>query len=446
MPFDIVALDEEIDAEAEAIRDYTSSDDELAAEFRADLTSLHESKTSAELKTALSDRAHPGALPTERWDEADSLIETFGPIDGWDVYEEMVDWAIHTLDGVLTVGIDGSGIILDNEFTAPIGMVQAAHVHHWHRDDGVSGRELETELLSPDQLTDLTDDNVEYVKDSEVNHARYELEAQMAVEWIERAARLTGRAELAGDEQVPPPGGTDGWTPEHIDPETEGAGGEYGPLPVVFYDGPLTVGFAKVMDPATQQRYIEAITEVLAASAYYRIPVVGYVSGAKSLDLANMTRWATDRLLEHESVPRDAAILADAMDVWGDRTIPFVAQRDEVVSQLQTTYQGREYDFSEGVVFSYFDAPEGDAIDRVELPRWTLEGERDHVFEHVFRAVRAETAGGRGLPQMLISADKDAVLDAGDKKEFRRIILQASKEKDLGIEWRPKAYLKQTRR
>lgn len=445
MPFDVIALDEDLDEQADAIRRYTGSDDELATQFRADLVSLHESKSKSELEAALSSRARPGALPSEQWDEADGVIQRFGPIEGWDVYEEMVDWAIHTLDGVLTVGIDGSGLFLENEFTAPIGMVQAAHVHHWHREDGVSGRELESRLLPPDQLTALTDDNVEYIKDSEANHARYELEAELAVEWIERAARLTGRAELAGTDEVPPPEGTDGWTADHITPERAGADGEYGPLPVIFYDGPLTVGFTRVMDSSTQRRYIDAITTVLAASSYYRIPVVGYVSGAKSLDLANMTRWATDRQLNQESVPEDGAILADAMDVWGDRTIPFIAQRDEVVGKLQTTFEGREYDFSESVLFSYFDAPEGDAIDRVEMPRWTLTDDKA-IFEHVFQTVRAEAAGGRGLPQMLISADKDAVLDAGDKKEFRRIILQASKEKDLGIEWRPKAYLKQTRR
>ena len=83
----------ELDANIGAIRDHLRDDDDLLDRYRRVLTALPERWTSAGICDRLESVAHPGALPSNTFDEVDSLVQDHPDSEQWASHEAVNDWA-----------------------------------------------------------------------------------------------------------------------------------------------------------------------------------------------------------------------------------------------------------------------------------------------------------------------------------------------------------------
>jgi hypothetical protein len=423
MPFDKGAVASALDARADTIRSYLEDDDDLVDRYQEAFRRLPAMGDAETLRADLSSASYPGALPIDAFDEADSLIERHTVSDRWTSHEAVNDWARDLLMDVPMLAVDGSEIPPTTQFNIPLAYVQAAWCLNHHSPEGRLERGREGRLLGPQEVTRSAggegDDEYRYVERSLVGLARYEHEAELLVDRIERL----GEQFEAGDLER---------------------------RPVVFYDGPLVASFANPKRPAVRDRYLSAISRLIAASQHHDIPLVGYVAGTNAVELAKMTRLLRREEFGDDRTLPDARVLSGMMSPWGDSTIPFLCRRDGSVDALTTTYRGVDYDFGEDIHFSYLKVPPGAGLDRLEFPGWLLreDGPSGHgsLYEYTLSVVRAEAGIGRGYPEILQQVDTDAVLDQGDRQQFLRLLQGWAEENDIPLEWDAKALSKEMRR
>jgi hypothetical protein len=226
--------------------------------------------------------------------------------------------------------------------------------------------------------------------------------------------------------------------------------GELESPPIVCYDGPLVVSFANPLRPEARDRYLEAMSRILAASQHNEVPLVGYVAGTNANELTKMTRLLMQEEFGGDRIVPDARILSEMMSPWGDVTVPFVCRRDGSVDALETTYEDRDFAFGRDVHFSYLKVPPGAGLDRLEFPGWMLRRDGpegyETLYDYVITMVRAEAGVGRGYPEVLQQADTDAVLDQRDRNEFLRLLQNWAEANDVPLEWNAKALSKELRR
>ncbi len=423
MAFDKAEVAAALDDNVDVIRSYLEEDDDLVERYQDAFRRLPEMGDASEIRSDLSSSSYPGALPTDRFDSADSLVIRHETSDEWDSHEAVNDWARDLLMDVPMLAVDGSEIPPTTQFNVPLAYVQAAWCLNHHSPEGKLERGREGQLLGPMDVTRSGGDNGDaeyrFVDSSLVGLERYEHEASLLVEQIEDISAKYERGEIER-------------------------------RPVVLYDGPLVASFANPKRPAVRDRYLSAISRLLAASQHHRIPIVGYVAGTNAVELSKMTRLLLqDELGADRTIP-DARVLAGMMSPWGDSTVPFLCRRDGSVDALTVSYQGVQYDFGHEIHFSYLKVPPGEGLDRLEFPGWMLEmdgpsGYAD-LYEYTLDVVRAESGVGRGYPEVLQQADTDAVLDQRDRQQFLRLLQKWAETNDIALEWDAKALSKELRR
>ena len=422
MPLDKAGVAAALDANITSIRSYLEDDGDLIDRYREAFHRLPQEYTPEEIHAELTSASYPGALPTEALEERESLVNPHHESDGWESHEAVNDWARDLLTGVPMLATDGSEIPPTTRFNVPLAYVQAAWCLNHHLPTGDLERARDGQLLGPMDVTRTggeDDEEYRFVDGSLVGLHRYEHEAAVVVEQIERLAT----AHDAGDLERPP---------------------------IVCYDGPLVVSFANPLRPEARDRYLEAMSRILAASQHHEVSVVGYVAGTNANELAKMTRLLMPEEFGEDRVIPDARILSGMMTPWGDTTVPFVCRRDGSVDALETTYEGRDFAFGRDIHFSYLKVPPGAGLDRLEFPGWMLrrDGPRGYetLYEYVITMVRAEAGIGRGYPEVLQQADTDAVLDQRDRNEFLRLLQDWAEANDVPLEWNAKALSKELRR
>jgi len=343
-----------------------------------------------------------------------SSIETvqsspFEPSRRWESHEDVNDWAEETLRGVSTVGVDGSNLGPVDEFTVPLGLVQIAWCKNTHTSVDRYEEGVRTRVLSPSEVTEEgSEPGTRYTDSQAPNHERYIDEAEVTVAKIE---------DISGED----------------------------PPPVVFYDGPLVPSFANIFEVDVRQRYFDAISEVLAASEHHKVPVVGYTAYSGEADIAKMLRWALPDRVKDLDFVKDARILDDFTEGWGNRSPLYVNRHGGTVEELECTYEGEKYEFGRRMVFAYLNSSGSDVwgMDRIEMPGWIAS---EGLEEHVMDVIRAEAGVGRGYPEILQQADANAVLETEDRREFMGLVQRFAREHDLPIEWDMKSLSKQRRR
>jgi hypothetical protein len=410
----------ELESNAETIETYLEDDPGIAERYEDAFQRLPEAWSSGEIRTALQNTAYPGAYPTDRFDEADSIVVPHTESNAWENHEEVNEWARHILRDVPVMAVDGSQLPPTTKFNVPLAYVQAAWAINYHHPEGHLDRDIDGRLLTPDEVTQESDDGGYRFVDSQlVGHHRFEHEGALL---IDQLAEL-GDARETGDIER---------------------------TPVVFYDGPLIASFANPLRPETRERYISTLSKVIAASQHYQIPLVGYVAGSNATELVKMTRLLLREECEMDRVIPDTHVLTELMGPWGDTTIPFISKRDGSIDALQAAYDGESYEFRDDILFSYLNVPPGTGLDRIEFPGWLCRRDGpngyDSMYQYTIEIVRAEAGVGRGYPEILQQVDSDAVLDHQDRQQFHQIVQRWAESNNVPVEWNAKALSKELRR
>ena len=409
-----------LESNVETIEAYLEDEPGIVERYKDAFQCLPEEWSSAEIRSGLEHSSYPGAYPTDEFDEVDSLVVPHTESDTWENHEEVNKWAREILRDVPVMAVDGSQLPPTTQFNVPLAYVQAAWAINYHHPEGHLERDIKGRLLTPDEVTQESDDgDYRFVDSQLVGHHRFEQEGALLIDQLAYLDEVRESGEI-----------------EHT--------------PVVFYDGPLIASFTNPMKPEIRERYISTLSDVVAASQHHRIPLVGYVAGSSATELVKMTRLLLREKFETDRVIPDAHVLTELMGPWGDETIPFISKRDGSVDALQTTYEGNVYEFRDDILFSYLNVPPGAGLDRIEFPGWLRRsdgpGGYDSMYEYTVEIVRAEAGIGRGYPEILQQADSDAVLDHQDRQRFHRIVQRWAEFNDVPVEWNAKALSKELRR
>lgn len=423
MVFDKRTAANALDGSVEDVRAYLDADDDLVERYREAFETISE-WGSGRINNAdelSKEQPYPGAKPpqsdgvfTPEFDSHGRLLHEHPESEAWTSHEAVNDWARGVLRGVPVLAIDGSSIPPTTQFNVPVAYVQTAWCLNHHVSDGGFERDRHGDLLTPIQVTRTSDDgDYRFVDTSLVGQHRYEHEADVLIEQMERLAT----AYDAGALDRPP---------------------------VVLYDGPLVLSFTSSFDTETRGRYIEKMQEIVATSRERRVPLVGYVAGTEASDLVKMVRFLRPESFADDRVVPDARVLSGLMGTWGDRTVPFVCRRDGNVDDVFPPGSSGE------ILFSYLDVPPGSGLDRIEFPDWLVHEDGpegyERMYDYAVETVRAEAAIGRGYPELLQQADSDAVLDQRDREQFLRLLQSWADENDVPLEWDAKALSKERRR
>ena len=419
MVFDKRTAANALDGSVEEVREYLSEDDDLVEQYREEFRSLS-AVTADEVQARLSGQSYPGARPTTMLDETDSLVHHHSESTSWESHEAVNDWAREVLLDVPMLAVDGSEIPPTTQFNVPFAYIQAAWCMNHHSPEGRLERGRDEDLLTPRDLApEIADSGNPSVDSSLAGLHRYELEGELLVKRMEKLAEAHDAGELER-------------------------------LPVVLYDGPLVVAFVTALDEASRQRYIDTISETIAASRSLDIPLVGYVAGTDARDLTTMIQNLPENELDDDPAIPDARVLSELTDQWGDQTTPFVCRRNWSVDDLSRSDEDNQYQFTGEILFSYLDVPPGSGLDRIEFPDWLVHEDGpegyERMYDYVVETVRAEAAIGRGYPELLQQADSDAVLDQRDREQFLRLLQSWADENDVPLEWDAKALSKERRR
>lgn len=343
----------------------------------------------------------PGALPTAELDRAPDLRIPFGV--QWQSHEAARAWALEALRDRPVVAVDGSQITPTKDYSTPVGAVQVGWYVNYHAAGGRYVKDVEFEVLGPDELAAADEDP--------------ELAGGGFPNWLVNQARFVGECRRLCKLMA-----------EHADlPAAR--------RPVCFLDGSLVISFAGQMRPSRAQAYIDAVTELLACSEQYRVPLVGFVDTSFSRDLVRLIQTLANS--GSAATLSDAALLSAGLAQWGDRSPFFLCARDDALSQ-----DGRA-GFYRDIAFCYVRVVQDRAPARVEMPRWLLESE---MAEPVMDVVRAECVVGAGYPYAVETADAVAVITQQDRQRFYALLQQFVEKEGIPLTLARKAGSKLGRR
>ena len=341
----------------------------------------------------------PGALPTSELDQADHLCMAFGHL--WQDHQAARAWALDVVQGHPVVAVDGSQITPTKDLSVPVGAVQIGWYINYHRSGGEYVKDIEFEVLAPDELDAEGDSESEHgFPDWRVNLERFRRECDKLCQL------MTDFAAVADEEK-----------------------------PLCLFDGSFIVSFAGQMRPERARLYTQAVERLLDCSEHYRVPLVAFVDTSFSRDFVTLA----DLLVggSGELSLSDAALLGQVLPSWGDRSPFFICARNDALSQ-----DGRA-SFYQNVVFSYVRLAAERTPARVEMPRWLLEEGR---AEPVLDLVRAQCVVGTGYPYAIETADALAVISQQDRKRFYALFEQFAAQAGLHLTQARKAASKRVRR
>jgi len=341
--------------------------------------------------------AWPGARPTEELDRAPALCLPLGR--SFASQEEWRRWASTQLEGRPVAAVDGSQIAPNKEFSPAIGAVQVGWFINNHARDGSYTKQVEFEVITPDELS--TEEG-----DGEGSFAGWYINQQRFVGECRRVVRLMEDARKQG-----------------------------GPVPLILFDGSFIISFAAQMLPVRSQEYLQAVQELLAASEQLQVPVLAFVDTSYSRDLVNLidlyggvqgVRTITDAALMHKLLP-----------AWGDRSPLFFCARDDALSR-----EGKA-DYYTDVAFAYLRTVVDQPPARVEVPRWMVEA---GLAEDAFMLLRAECVIGGGYPYTMQATDAVAVITHDDRDRFHGLLEQFMERERIPLRRTRKAQSKLQRR
>lgn len=363
-------------------------------------------RTSEEVRCA-TDGAHaPGARPSTELDERGAVGVAFGR--EWRSHEEARRWAVETLAERVTFAADGSQVLPGREISLPVAGVQVAWFENPHTPDGSGYRkEVHFSVVTPHEL--LGTGGRSSSPEAVVSFRRFELETQTVGEFLKRHEGWRERGER---------------------------------MPLAFFDGTLLISYTH---PRTkvQDRYVEAIVELVRLSRETGVPVVGYIDQSMARDLVNLLD-ALDGDLRETSV-FDAQLLRarshdgapPALPSWGDRSIFCYCLREGLTEDF------RDEAGEPLVGFVYLQTTGEGAPARLDVPSWVYEA---GLLEEVLDAVRAECVVGNGYPYALETADAAAVVTARDREQFLRVMQEFAERESFAFRVSRKATSKARRR
>lgn len=331
--------------------------------------------STAELQAKLLSKTDCGAMPLENLDHFKSWILACGL--KWETREQSNAWVREQLAGVSTFAVDGSQIYPGKDLSIPVALVQIGWFENLHTESGQYFKDIQSYVMTPQDLK--VDRLGGELADRKVNMRRFEMETQRIVDYFE---------EHEGMDKA-----------------------------LAFFDGSLVASFAEAFDAETQATYVRCVLKVLEASEHFRVPVVAYIDTSTARDLTGMLK-SLFALPDNKSI-HDAKLLdkiyghkrlEQAMD-WGDRTPIFRCMRSGILA----TY-GKQAD---RIAFTYLKTTREGLPARLELPLWVYEAGR---AEEIINWVRGEVAIGGGYPYVIETADQVAVVQAGDRQAFFKLL------------------------
>ncbi|MEO1146420.1 MAG: DNA double-strand break repair nuclease NurA [Cyanobacteria bacterium J06638_22] len=317
-----------------------------------------------------------GARPLESMDKAKQGVVSAGL--QWKNREESHRWVRDRLEGVTTFAVDGSQIYPGKDLSLPIALVQIGWFENHHQAEGGYTKDVQVDVMPPDELRTEGGD----FADRQVNMRRYRMEVDRLVDYIEAHSQ----AERS----------------------------------LLFFDGSLVATFAQRFDDEARQFYINCLLRLLRASEAHRVPVVGYIDTTYADDLTVMLRQLYD--LPDASMVHDAQLVNRLPMAWGDRTPLFQCDRADILSAYA--------EHKDRIGFVYLKTTRDHYPVRVEFPLWVVEAGR---LDEILDWVRAEVIIGGGYPYAIETADQTAVLQAGDRQMFFRIVQEWASRESLGL-------------
>ncbi len=365
--------------------------DELTAEvwraYHQALQSLSQ-ESSADLLEQIGDRERVGALPLELFSACPNWVIRSDL--KWASREQSLDWVRQKLLGISTFAVDGSQIYPSKDFSIPVALVQVGCFENCHAELGEYNKAVHLDLMTP---SDLHVHHGGEPADRYVNFRRFQLEIEQLIAYLKRKSGCKNA--------------------------------------IAFFDGALVATFASAFDPQTRDLYVQCFVALLEASETYQVPVVGYVDTTYASDLTTLLQQL--RGLPTAERVHDAQLLSRLME-WGDRTPIFQCLRGGILAHYGE--QGSR------IAFTYLKT-NADYPARIELPQWVYESGR---HEEVLNWVRGEVMIGGGYPYVIESADQTAVLQAGDRQLFYRILQDWAEEQQLQLRLSRKMVSKARRR
>jgi hypothetical protein len=342
----------------------------------------------------------PGAIPSREIDEARSTVVPFET--AWRSHEESRRWALDLLLDRVTGAADGSQYLPGREITLPVAAVQVAFFENPHTREGTYVKGSDLTLVTPAEIMQADTD-----VDSLVGFRRFHEETRVLKEFLERQKGWRERGRR---------------------------------MPVGLFDGTLLISYARPRN-AIQDRYVDAIIELIEVSRETGVPLVGYIDSSYARDLVKLL----EALGEWKSsyAVYDAQVLSTKFDdrallkSWGDRTSFFYCER-----------QGLGDDFLDEnsdplVGFTYLQTTGDGMPARLDIPSWVFEA---GLLEEVIDTVRAECVIGNGYPYALETADAAAVITSQDRSRLLQALQAFSEQEQLNFRVSRKAMSKSRRR
>src|SRR5919107_684635 len=132
-------------------------------------------------------------FPSDELERAGSAVVAFG--ESWRSHEEARRWALAALGGRVTFAADGSQIFPGREASLPVAAVQVASFENPHTHEGRYTKEVQFEVLTPEQLLGRPGDYES--PEQVVALRRFELEARAVCNFLERQRNWRSRGERA---------------------------------------------------------------------------------------------------------------------------------------------------------------------------------------------------------------------------------------------------------
>jgi hypothetical protein len=371
-------------------------DQRLAAFLRYTCASMLE-------RLAQTGVAWPGARPTPELDQAKRLCLPF--TQSWLNHREARTWALDILLNRPVLAVDGSQMTPSKDFSPPVGAVQVGWFINEHRPGGGYVKDVEFEILSPDELSDEAD-GIQDRQDN--NFPNQNVNCQRFVRECEKLCELM---EQYADAPV-----------AH--------------KPLCYFDGSFIISFAGQMRPKNALPYRRAVQNLLDCSEKTQVPLVGFVDSSFSHDIVRLMETLFEKS-ERLGIT-DGSLLASLLPNWGDRSPFFECARADALST-----EGNAT-FYTNVVFTYIRLTGDRPPARVEMPRWLLEaGRADEISD----LVRAEcVVGASGYPYAIETADAVAVISQEDLQRFYALFQRWGEEQGFTVTQAHKAVSKQARR
>ncbi|MEK7831541.1 MAG: DNA double-strand break repair nuclease NurA, partial [Acidobacteriota bacterium] len=302
-----------------------------------------------------------------------------------------------------TLAVDGSQIPPHSGFNIPVAAVQVAWFENHHSKEGGFVKDIELEILTPD---DLKADSDGERTEQKINARRFEMETGKLCERMEKLA-----AERRADS----------------------------PLPVALFDSSLVISFADRLRGSMRERHITAMLNLLQCSETTGIPLIGYVDSSDARDL---TKMLSQSFGQPEARQLHDAELVNPLLEWGARTPLFVCKRGSA-DQKQESVLAKFESQQQSIGFVYLKTASQAPPARLEIPMWI---HRQGLLDQVLDVVRGEIVVGNGYPYAIETADAAAVISTRDREAFYALFQQFAERQGIKLHVSQKAASKARRR